>query len=1036
MLAQAVRWSLRRPRLVAWASLWALLLGGLLASRLPLDLLPNTAPLQATIETEAPGLVAEQVEESVTQPVENVLLGTPGVALVESRSAQGLSVITVRYAARADAMRVRQLLTDDLARIGPQLPAGASAPRLSPPLAPGPHLMVIGFTGDRLDPKALRDIAQWTVRPRLLSTQGVGAVAIYGGEVRRIEVQARPGDLADSDLGFLDIVRATQRATSVTGAGFIDTDNQRVLIEPRGQADTLEKVREGQIQTPGADPVRIDDVATVSEAAAPGLGDALVMGKPGLLIVVDRALGANTLETTRAVEATLNRLQPMLAAQHVEVRTDLDRPADFIVGATSGLARDLLVGFVLTAVALAVGLRDARLVLVTLAAAPLTLTASLAALKALGWSLNAMTLGGLAMALALVIDDAVIDVESIVSELRDAESRRRSRLEAIVAASLEVRGPVLYATLALALSLAPLLALPGTEGALLAPLAATIILAALASLLIAVFVTPALAMAFLAHLGPGAESRPLRRLRAVQARWLDRAAKRPRAVFAAICVIGLFALAPLPLLRTELLPSVRDSHLVIETDAPASTSLEAVRSLGQSISASLLGFPGVKAVSQRIGRDPGDTLGAGIEHSVYDVALAPTLSDPAQVALTRRVQALFAAYPGAPAAVRTRFDAVQSQGREPSALQVSVFGQDLDAADRAASQVRGVIAALPDRPTVAPPTDAMGPVVRVDPDFNRLALDGLSVADVLDTVRAAFQGETVARLYDGSRVVDLAVSAQADLRRDPEAVGALLLRSASGFAVPLHSIANVYMADGREVIFHENGLRRALVEAAPRRGDVERLAEAARAAIQRQVTLPPGMFLDYRVTNSAAEATRHLIWAYGLGLFGIAAFLTLAFDGRTALLVLASTLFGLAGGVAAILALGGVASIGAMAGLVALVGLSMRSAIILVSRVEERVAEGAPWRLSTVARAAGERLTPLAVSSAMVTLALAPMALDAGSPGREIVGPMAQVVIAGAISGAIGNLLLTPLLLMGVWRPRRLWPADGDAADSGAAAPS
>jgi Cu/Ag efflux pump CusA len=995
-----------------------LLLGGLLASRLPIDLLPNTAPVQATIQTEAPGLVAEQVEENVTQPVENVLLGTPGVALVQSRSLQGLSVVTVEYASGADPARVRQLLTDDLSRVG-ALPPGSSAPRLSPPIAPGPDLLVVGLTASAGTPMDLRDVAQWTVRPRLLSTPGVGSVAIYGGQVRRIEVQARPGDLADSDLGFLDIVRATERATSVAGAGFIDTPNQRVLIEPRGQADTLDKVKEGQIQTPGADPVRIDDVADVSEVAAPAFGDALIMGKPGLLLVVDRTLGANTVETTRAAEATLAELRPALAAQGITVRTDLDRPADFISSTTSGLTRDLAVGYLLMALALAIGMRDLRMVLVTLAAAPLTLSVSLAAVSAFGWSLNAMTLGGLAVALALVVDDAVIDVESIVERLRDAERLGRSRQNAIIAASLEVRAPVLYATLAFALSLAPLLALPGGQGALLAPLAATVIVAAMASLIVSIVVTPALALQFLAHVRSSEPPALLGALRSVQARWLQRAAKWPSAVLVAGCAIALLAVFALALFHAELLPSLRDDHLVIETEAPAATSLDAARAAGAATGQSLAALHGVKAVSQRIGRDPSDNLGAGIEHSVYDLELAPGLDDAAQAAVMRQARAVLSGYPGPPALVRTRFDAGQSQGREATGLQIDVFGQDLDAADRVASQIRGVLAGLPDRPSIAAPTDTIGPVMRVDPDFNRLALDGLSVADVLDTVRAAFQGETVARIYDGPRVVDLAVGAQAGLRRDPEAIGALLLRSSSGFAVPLKSIANVYLSDGRTVILHEGGLRRTMVEAAPRDGDVDRLAKSARAAIASKVALPPGMFLGYRVINSAAAAIRDLLGAYALGLFAVVALLTVAFDGRAALLVVGSAAFGLVGGVAAIAALGGVASIGAMAGLVALVGLSIRSAIILVSRAEERVAQGAAWGPDTVIDASGERLAPLAASAVIVTLALLPLALDAGAPGREIVGPMACVVIAGVFTGTLGNLLVTPLLLLRFWRPRR-----------------
>src|SRR5580693_723023 len=286
MMASVVRWSLERPRLIAWACLWFLIWGGLAARDARFDLLPDLAPAETTVQTEAPGLVAEQVENQITRPIESALIGATGVAQVHSESVQGLSNITVRFAAGADPKSVREALSERLSGLAGVLPEGVASPRIAPPTSDGADVLEIGFTSDRLDPMALRDVVQWTVRPRLLAAAGVARVAVYGGQVRRIEVRARPGDLSDSDLGFLDILNAAKRATSVAGAGFIDTDSQRVLIEPRGQALTVADVGAGQIQTPGSAPVRIDDVADVVEAPAPPSGDALVMGKPGVLVAV------------------------------------------------------------------------------------------------------------------------------------------------------------------------------------------------------------------------------------------------------------------------------------------------------------------------------------------------------------------------------------------------------------------------------------------------------------------------------------------------------------------------------------------------------------------------------------------------------------------------------------------------------------------------------------------------------------------------------------------------------------------------------
>jgi Cu/Ag efflux pump CusA len=1017
MLDRVVRWSLGRPRLVVMAALWLLIAGGLYVHDLKIDLLPALAPAQVDVDTEAPGLVAEQVEATVTQPIESALLGAPGVASVTSRSVQGLSVVTLKFAAGADAAHVRAEVADNLGRVG-SLPAGASPPRLSPLIAPGPDLIKIGFSSAKLDPMALRDIVQWSVRPRLLSTPGVASVAIYGGQVRRIEVRARPGDLSDSDLGFLDIVNAVRRATSVAGAGFIDTPNQRVLIEPHGQAETIDQVKDGQIQTPGNDPVRIDDVADVSEEAAPSYGDALIDGKPAVIVVVGRALGANSLDATHAVERSLAVLQPSLAAQGVTVRADLDRPAGFIAQSDSGLVWDLAIGAAMVAVVLAVFMRDARVVLVSLVCVPLTFLVTLMVLKACGFTVNAMTLGGLAVALGLVIDDAVIDIESILSDLRDAENRHTSRWAAILAASLEVRGPVVYAMLALALSLAPLLWLPGPERVLLAPLAVAIIVAALVSLAVAMTVTPALALLFFQHVRPEPRHRLIERLRTWHGRRLERLSARPWSLLALAGVAAAVAVVALLLFRSALLPSLHDGQLLVETDAPASTSPDAMRAAGQAVEKDLAAIPGVTIVSQQIGRDATVDSSAGLSHSLFDIGLSPGLGDAAQADAAQRIAHVLAGYPGRPPIIRTRFDQGEAGGEGAPSLLVAVSGQDLDAVDAAAGKVAAALAAMPGKVAVHASSSDRAPVVRVDLNFNRLALFGLSAADVLDTVQAAFAGETVARIYEGSRVEDLVIIAQDSLRQDPEGVGDLLLRSTSGFSVPLRSIANVYLTDGRAAIEHGGGARRELVTATPASGDIDRFAAAARAAIQRTVALPPGVFLDETVSNSAAEARRNLAVAYGLGLFAVFAFLAVAFDGRTAALIVASALLSFVGAAIAVALLGGVVTLGVIAGLVALLGLSMRNAILLIDRAEALALEdGEAWGLAIVARATSERLAPLAASTLLVALALAPIAVQAGAAGMEIVGPMAVVIIAGLITGAIGDLIALPIALLRLWRP-------------------
>jgi CzcA family heavy metal efflux pump len=1019
MLARVVRWSLERPRLIALACLWFLAWGAFFMRDVKFDLMPELAPAQTSIQTEAPGLVAEQVEVLVTQPLESALIGAPGVAAVHSQSTQGLSTITVQFAQGADLYRARQALAENLAAQASALPDGVAPPRLAPLAAPGADVLKLGFTSAKLDPMALRDLVQWTVRPRLLSAAGVARVAVYGGQTRRIEVRARPGDLSDSDLGFLDILNAVKRATSVAGAGFIDTAGQRVLIEPHGQALTADDVAAGQISTPGSStPVRIADVADVVEAPAPAFGDALIDGKPGVLVDVARQYGANGLQTTHAVERALAVLQPTLAAQGVTVRTDLDRPAGFTTQAMRGIALDLAVGAALIALVLVLFLRDPRAVFISLVSIPLSLMAAVVVLKAFGWTLNSMTLGGLAVGLGVVIDDAVIGVENVVARLREAEHNHASDLEAVLAASLEVRGPVIYATVAAIVVLAPLLALKGLQGALLAPLAAAAIAISLASLLVASVVTPALGLLFHQHEGPPAEPRLLERVKHVHGAWLTRICASSGFVLVLAAASVVIVVGALVFCRSELLPTVHDDHLVAEISAPPSTSLDVMRDYGVRISAELMALPGVTTVAQRIGRDASGDDSWGPEQAMFDIDLSHDLGAAAQRDVATRVLDDLKLHPGLQPMVRSRFDAGQGdQGAAP--VQISVFGQDLDALDTAADQIASTIGALPGARGVQVFEDRRrrAPVVRVDLNFPRLALYSLSAADVLDTVQAAFAGERVAQVYQDGRVVDIAVSAQASLRRDPETVGDLLLRSSSGITVPLKTVANVYLTDGRATISHDNGLRRQLITADPT--DPERFLAGARRAIAAHVVLPPGAFVEFAGESQAvADAQRDMLITYAFVVFGILALLAIAYDARTAALIMASSLFSFVGAAIAVALMGGVLSLGAIVGFIALFALSMRNGILLFTRLEDVIlSHQAPWTPKTVIRVTRDRLTPLLLTSLLVALSVAPFALHAGDAGRELLAPMAIVILCGLVTGTLASLFVLPPMILTFWRP-------------------
>src|ERR1700722_13560166 len=525
MLAAIIRWSLRFPVVVCALAAILVVYGILVLTHAKYDVFPEFVPPQASVQTEAPGLVAEQVELLVTLPIEQAVSGASGVEAVRSETISGLSVVTVVFQEGTDPYRSRQIVAEALGEVTARLPAGVKPPKLTPLVSSTMDLLKLGFVSDKLSPLELRDLVQWTIRPRLLAVPGVARATLYGGDERQLEVEVDPKRLNSPDLAFNDVISTVRSATGVRGGGFVETPNQRVLIESRGQTLTAAELGAGVLPAAGGSPLRLRDFASVKEGAAPKYGDTLIMGKPGVMLGLSSQYGANTLEVTRAVEAEIDALRPGLAARGVTLYAGLHRPANFIENALQGVRRDVLLGAALIAVLLFLFLRDVRSVVVAFASIPLALLSAVIVVNSLGWTINTMTLGGLAVALGVVVDDAIIDVENIVRRLRGVRAGARQGPEpdprdVIHAASLEVRAPVVYATFVVVLVLAPMLFLSGLQGSFFAPLAAAFVFATLASLVVALTVTPAASFLLLTRSAPKDESRWLVRLKALHERIL------------------------------------------------------------------------------------------------------------------------------------------------------------------------------------------------------------------------------------------------------------------------------------------------------------------------------------------------------------------------------------------------------------------------------------------------------------------------------------------------------------------------------------
>ncbi|KAB2661108.1 MAG: efflux RND transporter permease subunit [Verrucomicrobia bacterium] len=1021
MLAAIIQSSVRRRGIVLVLAGLLVAYGIFVASRAKLDVFPDFVPPQVVVQTEAPGLAPEQVETLVTMPVESALNGLGNLESLRSESIQGLSIVTAVFRDGTDIFAARQLLSERLAELGPRLPAGVKAPRMPPLTSSTMDLLKVGLVSDQLSPRDLRAFADWTLRPRLLAVPGVAKCSAFGGEVLQWQVLADPDRMQAHDLALPDVLAATRQATAVLGAGFVETANQRIPIGTEGQS--LDPAQLGAaiiLQREGV-PVRLRDVAEVRAGTEPMYGDAVVMGRPGVLLTLSSQYGANTLEVTRAVEAALDAMKDLFARQGIVVHPRMHRPATFVETSLRNIRGSLWLGGALVAAVLLGFLGRFRIAVISIVAIPLSLLAAIIVLVRFGVTLNTITLGGLAIAIGEVVDDAIIDVENIFRRLREnaALPAPRPAARVILEASLEVRTAVVHATFVVALVFLPVLSLSGLQGKFFAPLALAYIVAILASLAVALTVTPALAMAFLG-------SRPGR----VEEPWLQRRLKRAYAaairslagwhapLLAAVALVCVFAIGLVPRLGGGFLPDFREGHFVVQANAAPGTGLPEMRRLGILLSKALLALPGVATVEQQIGRAELGEDPWGPHRSELHVDLKPMPADE-EARMAGSIRAVLAGFPGLQTEVLTFLgDRIgETISGETAPVVVNVFGDDLDALDAKAGEVARVLRGLGAADVVVK-SPAGAPRVSVRLRMERLAELGFRPAEVLEAIQTAYQGIVVAQVHAGNRVHDVAVLLGEARRRDPESIGGLLLRNAAGTRVPLHELASIEPGSGRHSILHEGARRRQTVTCTPGARDVGGFVAEARRAVAGKVALP-GMYVEFGGTAAAAAAGRNeLLLHSAVAAVGILLLLSVAMGHwRNLLLVLCNLPFALVGGILAVALTaapgGGGLDMGALVGFVTLFGITMRNSIMLVSHYEHLVAaEGHPWNVDTAVLGAAERLVPILMTAAVTALGLLPLALGAEDAGREIEGPMAIVILGGLITSTALNLVLLPVLAL------------------------
>jgi CzcA family heavy metal efflux pump len=1006
----------RRFGAVTVLTVLALVLGCWGALDAPLDVFPEFVPSQVDIQTEAPGFSPQQVEELVTKQVENTVNGASGLATLRSESIPGLSVVTITFADNIDLHIARQGISERLSELGSSLPAGVGVPKLSPLVSSTMDLLKIGLVSDQVDAYALRDAADWVIKPRLLAVPGVAHVIVFGGDVRQIQIQPDMQRLTSFGITLADVADAARAALPLRGAGFIDIANQRVLMQSPIPAPDIEVLGKAVVVVRNAIPIRLSEIAAVKMAPALRSGDSLIMGRPGVLLSLASQYGANTLTTTLAVEQALASLRPALNAQGITVYPGLHRPANFIERALSDLKHSLLIAGVLIFVVLYLFLRDIRAALIAFTAIPLSLLAAVAVLDRMGLTLNTMTLGGFAVALGVLVDDAIIGIENIMRRLRENQllPQPLGRLEVIRDASLEVRGPVIYATAVVIAVFLPEIFTTSVQGHFVGPLALAFIFAVLASLVVAMTATPALCALLLRRHDGRPDSGWLRRLKVWQRQAVHGVANHFKTVVAVLIACVLAAVAALPFLGGTFMPDFREGHFVIQVSSSIpGTSLEEMLKVGKRISAEILALPYVASVEQQVGRAELGEDTWGPHRSEFHVELKPD-SSVDQGAAQDALREILEHYPGLQSEVVTFLgDRIsESLSGETAQVAVKVFGDDLDALDVTGARIVAVLGKIPGVVDLQFKRQSGTPVIAIQLRPDALLASGLKAQDVLDTIETAYTGAQVGQTFSGTRTVDAVVLLPEALRHQPSGLAHMMISGPLG-PVPLSQVARILVTQDRYSIEHDGGQRRISVTFNVNGASLQSVVQQASQAIASKVSLPTGVYTEFTGAAQAENQTRNQLLLYsGLALALIVMILFMSFSWRAnSWLVLANLPFALVGSVAAIAITGIGISLGTVVGLVTVFGVSARNAILQLAHYEHLVeVEGAAWNTDTVIRGANERLVPILMTAAVTALGLAPLAFGMNLPGQEIEGPMAVTVLGGLVSSTILNLFVLPAL--------------------------
>ncbi len=1027
MIDALIRWSLRNRGLVLALAGGFLAWGGYVVSRMPIDVLPDLTAPTVTVLVEGRGMAPTEMESLVTFPIEAALNGAAGVRRVRSATAVGIAVIWVEFEWGEDIYRARQTVSEKLSVVADTLPPEVERPVLAPVSSIMGEILFIALDSDKHSPLELRTVADTSIRRRLLAVPGVSQVTPIGGGQKQYQVLVSPAMLKAYGVTLSEVEEALRRSNRNTSAGFLVAGGQEYLIQGIGRATELESIAQTVVATRGTQPVLVGHLGEVQIGAALKRGEGSHNGKPAVVLGIQKQPGANTLQLTRTLDAVLDDVQQSLP-QGMTIEKHIFRQADFIEAAYRNLLGALRDGGLLVIVVVFVFLANLRASSITILAIPLSLLAAVIVMKLAGATINSMTLGGLAIAVGAVVDDAIINVENVFRRLRGNAQKfpeeQRPVLEVVYRASSEIQGSIVFATIIIILVFLPLFFLSGVEGLLLRPLGLAYVAALFASLVVALTVTPVLCSYLLPRaraVVEGHEPRLVQWLKHRYERDLPRALDNSRLVLGGSAVLLLATIISFFWAGRTFLPEFNEGTLTISAVTLPGTSLEESNKVGTTVEQILLGIPEVSATARRTGRAELDEHVQGVESAEIDVGLK--MGDRSKAELLAEMRGRLSLVPGMNFTIGQpishRIDHMLSGTR--ANIAVKIFGDDLQTLRDLAKQVEAAMRDVPGVVDLSTEQQIDIPTVRVRFDRAALARYGLLVGDAAEALQAALVGQEVGQIFEGQVAFPLVVRYPFEARTHLDDLRQTLIDTPTGARVPLGAIADIREDRGPNFISRENVQRKIVVMCNVAGRDLRSVVNDVRRHVQASVTLPQGYHVEYGGQfESEAEASRLLLFLGVAVVLGILVILTAAFRSfADAVIIMVNLPLALIGGMVGVFLSGGVLSVASIIGFITLFGIATRNGIMMVSHIKNLMeVEGVADFRQAVIRGALERLSPILMTALAAGLALIPLALGAGKPGSELEAPMAIVILFGLLSSTALNMVVVPAAYLRFGRPR------------------